>query len=174
MKSVKPHSIDRYKYLSDDEHIRLTRVLETFECRDTLLIELALNTGARASELLSIKQSELNDKDQTVMIRGAKGSNDREIPLRPDLYERVRLYCTNNPGQNVFDIKYRRLDQIWQFYRPNNKKFHSLRHTFAINLYKKSRDLKLVQVALGHRAISSTMVYADYVFKTEELRKLIL
>ncbi len=172
--SIKPHSIDRYKYLNDEERIDLTRLLDMVPCRDTLLIELALNTGARASELLSIKQSELNDTEQAVMIRGAKGSNDREIPLRPELYARVKAHCMNNKAERVFNISYQRLDQIWQFYRPNNKKFHSLRHTFAINLYKKSRDLKLVQVALGHRAISSTMVYADYVFKTEELRKLIL
>ncbi|HMN69805.1 MAG TPA: hypothetical protein PKC28_14775 [Bdellovibrionales bacterium] len=43
-----------------------------------------------------------------------------------------------------------------------------------MRLYKKSKDLRLVQVALGHRNITNTMVYADYVYSQQELRKLIL
>src|SRR5688572_3590010 len=37
---------------------------------------------------------------------------------------------------------------------------HSCRHTFAMQLYSKTNDVLLVQAALGHRAISSTLVYA--------------
>jgi integrase/recombinase XerC len=67
-----------------------------------------------------------------------------------------------------------RLYQIWQFYRPVPKKFHALRHTFAIELYQKTKDLRLVQVALGHRNITNTMIYADYIYSQQELKKLIL
>jgi integrase/recombinase XerC len=37
---------------------------------------------------------------------------------------------------------------------------HSLRHSFALGLYERTGDVLLVQAALGHRAISSTLVYA--------------
>jgi site-specific recombinase XerC len=37
---------------------------------------------------------------------------------------------------------------------------HDLRHSFAIRLYKRTRDLLLVQQALRHRSIASTTVYA--------------
>jgi site-specific recombinase XerD len=37
---------------------------------------------------------------------------------------------------------------------------HSLRHTFATRLYRKTGDLYLVQRALGHRQITTTEVYA--------------
>jgi site-specific recombinase XerD len=37
---------------------------------------------------------------------------------------------------------------------------HSLRHTFATNLYHKTGDLYLVQRALGHRQIGTTEIYA--------------
>ena len=37
---------------------------------------------------------------------------------------------------------------------------HSTRHTFAMNLYRQSGDLRLVQTALGHRHISTTEIYA--------------
>jgi site-specific recombinase XerC len=37
---------------------------------------------------------------------------------------------------------------------------HDLRHSFAIALYRRTRDLLLVQAALRHRSIASTTVYA--------------
>jgi integrase/recombinase XerC len=37
---------------------------------------------------------------------------------------------------------------------------HDLCHSFAIGLYKRTRDLLLVQQALRHRSIASTTVYA--------------
>ena len=37
---------------------------------------------------------------------------------------------------------------------------HSLRHTVAMNLYRESGDLRLVQTALGHKHITTTEIYA--------------
>ena len=37
---------------------------------------------------------------------------------------------------------------------------HSLRHTFATELYQRTDDIALVKEALGHRSIMSTLVYA--------------
>jgi integrase/recombinase XerD len=34
-----------------------------------------------------------------------------------------------------------------------------LRHTFATDLYQRTRDVFLVKEALGHRSIESTLVY---------------
>ena len=166
------YSLNRTKYLEPHELSHLMQRLEKSFSRDSTLILLALKTGARAQEILNIEQPDLSDTYKTVLIKGLKNSNDREIPLQPDVYARVKRLCFENP--RVFPISYSRLVQIWQLHRPCNKKFHSLRHTFAIELYKRTRDIRLVQVALGHRNISNTMIYADYIFKTEELRKLIL
>jgi integrase/recombinase XerC len=136
---------------------------------------LALRTGGRASELLGLRHVDLNTYDSSVFIRGIKGSNDREIPLPAKLFEKLQAYAATVPSSsNLFPIGYHRLRQIWDWYRPVPKKFHSLRHTFAIRLYKKTKDIRLVQVALGHRNITNTMIYADYHYSQEELRKLIL
>lgn len=43
---------------------------------------------------------------------------------------------------------------------------HTLRHTFATNLYQKTGDILLVKDALHHRSITSTLVYA----RTDEAR----
>ena len=174
------YSLNKNKYLLDFEHSKLLELLNHFEdrnLRDVLLIRLALSTGARATELLNIKVGDLDSPSQSVYIKGIKGSNDREIPLKKSLFAQIETYTQRTklkPTDRLFPISYPRLVQIWGNYRPVEKKFHSLRHTFAILLYKKTRDLRLLQVALGHRNIANTMIYANYLYSQEELRRLIL
>lgn len=169
------YAINKNKYLLEPEaaalHATLTKFQET-DARNATLLWLLLHTGARASEALAISAADLNHHDQTVFVKGIKGSNDRELPLPAWLFQKVARQATA-PGL-VFDISYNRLFQIWELYRPCRKKLHSLRHTFAIGLYKRSKDIRLVQVALGHRNITNTMVYADYLYTQEELRRLIV
>lgn len=172
------YQLNKSKYLVDSELSELNRILNLFKKKDprnTSLIDLALNSGARASEILNLTWSDLDPTEKTVFFKGLKGSNDREIPINTSLFTRIEsLKSDLSTSKKVFNISYPRLVQIWNDYKPVNKKFHSLRHTFALSLYKKTRDLRLVQVALGHRNIQNTIVYAEYVYSTEELRKLIL
>lgn len=173
------YQLNKNKYLLPPEVERLDRLLETYrekDPRNILLIELGLNTGARAQEILNLKKSDLNTYDQSLYIRGLKGSNDRELPLPRPLFQRLEKWAGLSSSQEdaLFPISYMRLYQIWELYRPVPKKFHSLRHTFAIRLYQKTKDLRLVMVALGHRNITNTMIYADYVYSQQELRKLLL
>lgn len=171
------YSLNKNKYLLPPEVERLQKLLADFESKDlrnALLIQIALRTGARAQEVLNLNKADLNVYDETVFIRGIKNSNDREIPLPHTLFQKVHQYSTTVEGVRLFPITYDRLYQIWEHYRPVHKKFHALRHTFAIQLYQKTKDLRLVQVALGHRNITNTMIYADYVYSQQELKKLIL
>lgn len=180
------YALNKNKYLLDHELNHLNQLLDKMiedEPRNCLCLMLALKTGARAQELLNLTHSSLNPAEQTVLIQGLKGSNDREIPLPPPLFKRLQNYSQalsankvphTEEDKRLFPISYNRLRQIWQDYRPVSKKFHALRHTFAIQLYKKTKDIRLVQVALGHRNVMNTMIYADYVYTQSELRRLIL
>jgi integrase len=171
------YALNKTKYLLDPEAAHLEETLKNFRDRDArnvLLLELALRTGARAQEILNLKKADLNAFDETVLIRGLKGSSDREIPLPRELFERLMKFAAKVEGEVIFDVTYNRFRDIWVLYRPVPKKLHALRHTFAIRLFKKTKDLRLVQLALGHRNITNTMVYADYVYSQNELRKLIL
>lgn len=171
------YQLNKNKYLLTPEVDRLTSIIDTYidkDIRNCLILLVGLKTGARAQEILNIQKSDLNTYDMSVFIRGLKGSNDREIPLPNALFLKLQRYAETVDTQKIFNITYDRLYQIWDLYRPVPKKFHSLRHTFAIQLYRKTKDLRLVQVALGHRNITNTMIYADYVYTQDELRKLIL
>ncbi|GIL21285.1 MAG: hypothetical protein BroJett041_23990 [Candidatus Jettenia caeni] len=177
MSSAQRYSLNKNKYLLPPESDRLRKIINDYIMTDTrncLLLSLGIRTGARAQELLNIQKADLNSYDQSILIRGIKGSNDREIPLASQFYTQLLKFSESQPGTTLFPITYHRLYQIWEFYRPVPKKFHSLRHTFAIELYQKTKDLRLVQVALGHRNITNTMIYADYVYTQQELRRLIL
>ncbi|MBK7963436.1 MAG: site-specific integrase [Bdellovibrionales bacterium] len=171
------YQLNKNKYLLPPEVDRLEKILETFmlsDPRNCLIMDLGLRTGGRAQEILNLRKVDLNTYDQSVFLRGIKGSNDREIPLPARAFQQLYSWAEKLPGTELFPISYQRLYQVWELYRPVPKKFHSLRHTFAIRLYQKTKDLRLVQVALGHRNITNTMVYADYVYSQQELRKLIL
>ncbi len=171
------YSLNKTKYLLEPELQNLEATLKRFsdeDARNVLLLELALKTGGRAQEILNLLKSDINAYDETILIRGLKGSSDREIPLQRQLFERLLKFASSAPGEKVFNISYNRFREIWTLYRPAPKKLHCLRHTFAIRLFKKTKDIRLVQMALGHRNITNTMVYADYVYSQSELRKLIL
>lgn len=171
------YALNKNKYLLEPEVDRLEYILRSFankDPRNCTLLWTCLHSGARAQEVLNLRVEDLNTYDETVFFKGLKGSNDRELPLPGWLFQRLVQEIPNSRDNMLFPITYNRLRQIWELYRPVHKKLHALRHTFAIRLYKKTKDLRLVQVALGHRNITNTMVYADYVYSQQELKKLIL
>ena len=159
----KTYLITKNKFLDDTEISGLLKSL-SYD-RDGLLIRLAILTGARASEILNIHTKDLSTN--SVIIHGLKNSDDREIPLPPDFVQKLKAQSSR---YKVFDIGYQRLNQIWQKYRPNKKTFHALRHTYAMQIYKQTKDLLLVQQALGHRSINNTTVYAKASNGQEQLK----
>lgn len=170
------YRLTKEKYLNDEEQVQLVSTLNKFkdrEPRNTALLFLALNSGGRATELLNIKADDLDYSNESVFIRGIKKSDDREIPLPKWLFKMLCALPVADDGR-IFGIGYQMLNKIWLDYRPVKKKFHALRHTFAINLYRKTKDIRLLQVAMGHRNWNNTMIYAQYHFKTDELRRAIL
>lgn len=171
------YALNKNKYLLEPEVERLESMLQKdlkMNTRDCLILTLALKTGARVSELLNLRIDDLNPYDKTILLRGLKGSNDRELPIAPHIFDVLYLYAQTVRRGKIFPIGYHRLRQVWDWYRPCPKKLHSLRHTFAIRLYMRTKDIRLVQVALGHRNIQNTMIYAEYHYNQTELRKLLL
>ena len=180
MRKQKAYSITSQKILTSEEFDQLDRLcrknLKDRSRRDALIILIAIKTGGRASEILNIRRTHFSRSAKTILLLGLKGSNDREIPIPEFLVREIENYCKiHSIGFNdrLFNISYDRLYQIWDLYRPVKKKFHSLRHTFALNIYEKSKDIKLVQICLGHRSIINTMVYLDFFYTQDILRKIL-
>ena len=88
-----------------------------------------------------------------------------------DLVEHLRTYLGKRvtgplfPGRSGQAVSIRHVQRrfaAWQTAATIGRKVtvHGLRHGFATRLYERTSDLPLVQRALGHRAIASTLVYA--------------
>ena len=171
---MKRYELNQTKFLNDEEQSVLLKELDP-KNRNELFIMLALKTGARQSELLALTHADINQSNQTIYIKGLKGSNDREMPIEKSIFNALIALTRGFSGsERIFPFCRQRLYQIWTWYRPNpNKGFHSLRHTFAVNLYKRLKDIMLVKTALGHRSIKNTLIYANYVYSTEELRRIL-
>lgn len=170
------YELTKEKYLSTNEFADLVRVLERWKDRDPRncnLLFLAIHTGARASEVLNITRKDFDSDEGFVHIRTLKGGRDREIPLPKWLVRRLAGMPPSECGR-LFPITYNRFKQIWWLYRPCKKKLHSLRHTFALNLYNKTKDLRLVKAALGHNSVATTMIYLDYHYTRHEMKRAIL
>lgn len=170
------NTLTKDKYLSQEEILELNRVLNLIRQnnqRDVLLIELALNCGARQEELLTITRSDLDRTQRSVFIANpGKGSSKREIPLPDDLFKRLWDYSEMINGP-IFPISTSRVRQLWSDIRPFKKKFHSLRHSFGRNMYAKTRDIRLVQYFLGHRSITNTQIYLSIDYDAETTRRAI-
>lgn len=180
--------ITSQKILSDEEYQRFIELCERQQRlyplnKDPLMLLLLSETGLRANELLGLRIKDFDASTGSIFIRSLKGSNQRELPLKPRRSAQLMAFILRennaeflhqiNQDDLIFKICYQRFYQIWAYYRPSSKKtMHSLRHTFAVKFFERTKDIKALQIALGHRNIDNTMVYLDFVYNKEVMRKL--
>ena len=163
------------KVLSEVEHGKLQVLLEknaVHEFRNTTFLWMLLYTGARVSEMLGVTKADLKDEGMTIFITGLKGSNSRNLPLTPFLFNRMKILIKDLDETGLpFPFGYHNARAIWLNYRPVKKKIHSLRHYRALSIYRKTKDILMVKRVLGHRSIETTMVYLDYEQGNEDMRR---
>lgn len=167
------YQITRQKYLTDQEIFRFNVTLQelfTTNPQAAVAFWMLLQTGGRVNEVLQLKWSDVNHETKSVYLKGLKGSEDREIPISDATY--LRLMTLDKLNKFVFQIVHWELRREWYKIRPAAKMLHSLRHTFAVLAYSRTKDLLLVQAALGHRNVKNTIVYATLLDKQEKLKSL--
>lgn len=143
--------------------------------RDVAVIELLFASGMRISELCTLKETDLNLYDGTILIHG-KGSKERILQIgSPDIIAILREYkqtylieiqqCgyffANQTGNKITDqsirrmiTKYCNLAAIQLHITP-----HMFRHTFATSLLEADVDIRYIQEMLGHSSINVTEIY---------------
>jgi integrase len=172
---------NRQVFLTPEEVIAVLRAAKERCARDWCMTLLAYRHGMRASEVCNLRLDDVDLKRQAITIRRLKGSLDTVQPLYPHrgvplLDELGRYGPTCAIGRMIgsdflfVSQKGGRLHRS-QFFRlfqtiaesvglPTDKRHpHVLKHSLASHLVAGNVNLALVKQALGHRAISSTMVY---------------
>ena len=130
--------------------------------RNYLIIFLFLNTGIRISELANIQIENINLKEKYIYLK-VKGGWWRNVYLNQKCTKLLKEYIGRRKKGSLFNLKRRSIDYIVK--KPMKEygikgSAHTLRHTFATVMYKKTHDILLVKELLGHKSITSTEIYA--------------
>jgi integrase/recombinase XerD len=144
--------------------------------RDKAMLELLYSTGIRVSELIALNVPDLDLQQLTLTC--SHNNRERTIPvgrgcidLMKEYLETVRPFMLRDKNEQALFVNTngKRLTRqgfwkIVKYYtsKANIKKDitpHTLRHSFAAHLVQKGKNLKEIQMMLGHSDISSTQVY---------------
>lgn len=133
----------------------------------TPVVLLAMNTGMRRGELLSMiwGDVDLEAKMLTIRAENAKSGRQRHIPLNVEALDVLQRWSIRTGGQrigrvfNVNDVK-TGWTKLLTDARIEQFRFHDLRHHFASRLVRAGVDLNTVRELLGHADITMTLRYA--------------
>jgi len=161
--------------------------------RDHLLFLLLYNTGARISEILALKVSDVSMQDRHIDLLG-KGRKQRRVPLWPQTHKRLRRWLKDNrwPAQapllpNRFGQRLTRAGVAYQLRQlvqractqmPTLKKRrispHSFRHATAMALLEAQVPTEVIALYLGHESPQTTHIYveASVAMKAQAMAKL--
>lgn len=148
--------------------------------RDSSIFEVLYATGVRVSELVGMKNKDIDFIGETIQVRG-KGNKERLVPIGIKSLNVLKRYIdkraeyatiknlditksnlfinarggslTARSVRRILD-KYLKMLSIKKHVSP-----HTLRHTFATHLINAGCDLKSVQEMLGHVNLSTTQIY---------------
>ena len=146
--------------------------------RDRAMVELLYATGLRVSELVNLRQQDLNLESGYLTTTG-KGRKQRLVPVgdeaaawlaryvreaRPALLKKrsaPRLFVNARGGTGLTRVGF------WKVLKEYGKQAgvrgslspHVLRHSFATHLLERGADLRAIQLMLGHSDLSTTQIY---------------
>ncbi|MCD6594172.1 site-specific tyrosine recombinase XerD [bacterium] len=147
--------------------------------RDRALLEFLYATGARVSESIGAKISDIHPEIGFVRLFG-KGSKERLVPIaKESLYwldryirdGRTKLAKQNSGGYIFLNNRGGKLSRmgIWKIVKRWTNASgiekpvhpHTFRHSFATHLLEGGADLRAVQMMLGHESITTTQIYTN-------------
>lgn len=161
------------KYLNQEERLRYFNSTLKKEPRIQLFSLMLIYTGARISEVLSLKKQNIDFSDRTVIIETLKKRRKgvfRQIPLPDPFLDKLRRFSKSAIHSD---------SKLWNFSRRTATRYISyimsdakisgphasskgLRHSFAINCVMKDIPLNLIQKWMGHSHISTTSIYLNF------------
>ncbi len=138
-----------------------------------LVLLLFYSTGIRLSELINLKESNIDWSYSQIKVLG-KGNKERLIPVSNELLSSIKNYIAQKPVANHTDVVFTNSKgkplypkMVYNFVKKylgattsiEKRSPHILRHTFATHLMNNGAELNSVKELLGHSSLASTQVY---------------
>ncbi len=146
-----------------------------------LILMTTYSGGLRASEVAALKPEYIDSERMLIKVEG-KGGKQRHTLLSEKLLPKLRhYYKTNQPKTYLFPSSFKKkkdqplsYETIRAIYENARKKagvkrgvgIHTLRHSFATHLLESGYDIRKIQVLMGHKSLSTTMIYLHVSRKT--------
>lgn len=182
-------NVDGVKYFTHDQVRLLRRTARDgastgrlTRTREWAVIDLLTGTGLRVAEVADLRCGDLRAGygQSALFVRNGKGGYSRTVQVTDGLrthlkgflkWKRERREPTGRDDhvfvgqrgpmtrQAVQQIVRKHLKQLGLY--ELDKNVHALRHSYAVEYYRRTRDLRGLQKQLGHRSVQTTQVYAD-------------
>ena len=158
--------------LDKKEVLDVLGVIKNFKHRTAIM--LIYSTGARVSEAVNIKLTDIDSKRMQVNIQEGKGLKQRKVPLSPLLLKTLRRYFleykpryylfegAGGKGTHLGVSAVREICQKARYKTPHiDKRYtpHTFRHCFATHLLEQGTNLIVIQRLMGHSNLSNTLKY---------------
>lgn len=153
---------------------RALRDAARHDARMFSIIELLLQTGIRIGELAELRLTDIQGDE--LSIRPYEKHEARMVPLNRPGKEALNSYLKNRPqvtDDHVFITKSGKpflvrnirtaIERYFRIAEIENAKVNDLRHTFVAHHLKHGVSLVLLSKILGHKRISTTERYLEYV-----------
>ena len=150
---------------------------EALGLRDRAMFEVLYACGLRVSELVALTLEQVNLRQGGVRVFG-KGARERLVPLGEEAIDWLLRYLREARGELLLgrpsDVLFPSLrgeqmtrQTFWYRIKQHARRAgidkplspHTLRHAFATHLLNHGADLRVVQMLLGHRDLSTTQIY---------------
>jgi len=174
----RPASLPRH--LSSEESQRLETCLRNrlnttnFRTRlENACIFVLLHSGLRAGECADLCFRDLDLSSKRLIVRQGKGQRDRLVYLFEAACQAIQVYLQDNPRHpsdplwlqkngNPISPEWLRscLSRIGKTAGIEKLSPHRLRHTCATRFLNAGMDITRIQKLLGHKMLSTTMIYA--------------
>lgn len=173
--------------LSVEEELRFLDQAYARDGRTGLMLQTLVETGARVSELVQLRVEDVGLAERIVTIRRGKGDKRREVPIRRELSQLLRLHLgerragalfasrQQGTGPVPYTLTRQRVGQVVREVARSagiTKRVypHLLRHTVATRLLALGMDITDLQRFLGHESITTTRLYAETTAATLQRR----